>query len=78
MLEESDLPLVQVARSLGIHDSMLRRWRNRVRERGDQAFRDSGRYERSELDRLRRENRRLKQDLDTLKKTLALLDRMRK
>ena len=78
MLEEAELPLVQVARSLGIHDSMLRRWRNQVRERGDQAFGDSGRYDHSELDQLRRENRRLKRDLDTLKKTLVLLERMRK
>ena len=33
--ESSDLPLSQIARSLGIHDSMLRRWRNLVRPVGD-------------------------------------------
>ena len=78
LLDSADLPLVQVARSLGIHESMLRRWRNQVRKRGDKAFSDSGRYEHSELDRLRRENRWLRQDLEMLKKTLVLLEQMRK
>jgi transposase len=78
LAEGSDLPLVQIARSLGIHDSMLRRWRNQVRSKGPSAFDDSGRAERSEVVRLRRENRRLKRDLAVLKKTLPLLERHEK
>jgi len=74
LLENSDLPLVQVARSLGVHDSMLRRWRNQVRALGSAAFDDTGRQERSEVVRLRRENKRLKRDMAMLKKTLAWLE----
>jgi len=76
LLEKSDLPLVQVARSLGVHESMLRRWRNQVKKKGSKAFSDSGRYEHTELEQLRRENRRLKRDLAMLKKTLVLLERL--
>jgi transposase len=75
LLEVSPEPLDQVARSLGIHGSMLRRWRNQVRARGPQSFDESGRQERSEAVRLRRENRRLKRDLALLKKTLGWLER---
>lgn len=74
LAESSDLPLAQLARSLGIHDSMLRRWRNLVRAQGEAAFKESGRSERSEVVRLRRENRRLKRELEVLKKTLPSLE----
>lgn len=78
LLESSDLPLVQVALSLGIHDSMLRRWRNQVRALGSAAFDESGRAERSEVVRLRRENRRLRRELEMVKKTVVLLERLAK
>ena len=78
LAESSDLPLSQIARSLGIHDSMLRRWRNLVRAKGPTAFSESGRAERSEVVQLRRQNRRLKRELDALKKTLPLLERHEK
>ena len=78
LLRESDLPLAQVARRLGIHESMLRRWRNQVKVKGKKAFGSSGRYEDTEVTRLRRQNRRLKQDLEMLKKTLGLLERLQK
>jgi transposase len=76
LLEKSDRPLVQIARELGIHDSMLRRWRNQVRSRGSKAFDEAGRAERSEVVRLRRENRRLKRELEMVKKTLVTLERL--
>ena len=76
LVETSDQPLVQVARSLGIHDSMLRRWRNQVRAKGWAAFDEAGRAERSEVIRLRRENRRLQRDLEMVKKTLGSLERL--
>lgn len=78
LLESSDLPLSQVARSLGVHHSMLRRWRNQVRQRGAGAFSEAGRVERSEVERLRRENRTLRRDLEMLKKTLGLLEKLRR
>jgi len=76
LLDSSDLPLVQVARSLGVHDSMLRRWRNQVRALGSAAFDEAGRAERSEVVRLRRKNRRLQRELEMVKKTLGSLERL--
>ncbi len=78
LVERSDLPLVQVARNLGIHDSMLRRWRNQVRASGSSVFDEAGRVERSEVVRLRRENRRLERELEMVKKTLGSLERLEK
>jgi transposase len=71
LVEESERTLTEVARSLGIHGSMLRRWRTQVRKGGGQAFAESGRQERSELQRLQRENKRLQRDLEMLKTTIA-------
>ena len=78
MAESSELPLAQIARSLGIHDSMLRRWRTQVRAKGPKAFEVSGRAERTEVVKLRRENHRLKREVEILKKTLPLLERHKK
>lgn len=75
LLENSEESLEHVARGLGISGSMLRRWRNQVRSRGAQAFTEGGRMERSELMRLRRENRELKRDLEALKKMQGYLAR---
>jgi transposase len=78
LLESSDIPLAQIARSLGIHHSMLGRWRNQVRAKGSAAFNESGRAQRSEVVQLRRRNRQLKRELEVLKKTLPLLERLEK
>jgi transposase len=78
LLEESDETLSEVARSLGIHETMLRKWRNQLRERGPESFDESGRQERSELMRLQRENRRLQRDLEMLKKTLGYLKTLKR
>ncbi len=71
--EESGKTLSEVARSLGIHETMLRKWRKQVREKGGESFDESGRQERSELLRLQRENKRLQRDLEMLKRTLVCL-----
>ncbi len=71
LLESSDKPLEQVARELGVSGSMLRRWRSQVRERGAESFSEAGMMERSEVLRLRRENKELRRQLEALKKTLG-------
>jgi transposase len=73
LLEESDRPLEEVAKSLGISGSMLRRWRDQVRLKGSESFSKSGHQERSELLRLRRENKDLRRQVEILKKTSELL-----
>lgn len=78
LAESSDLPLAQIALSLGIHGSMLRRWRTQVRTKGPEAFKESGRAERSEVAKLRRQNRQLKRQFEALKKTLPSLERHEK
>jgi transposase len=71
LLESSDKPLTSVARGLGISGSMLRRWREQVRSNGSDFFGESGRQNRSEILRLRREVKDLKQQVEILKKTLG-------
>lgn len=71
LLESSEKPLEQVARGLGICGSMLRRWRAQVRSQGGDFFGESGRQGRSEILRLRRENKELKRQVEILKKTLG-------
>jgi transposase len=74
LLAESKRPVSEVARGLDIHESMLRKWRKQVEERGEDSFDESGRQEMSDRLRLERENRRLKRDLEMLKKTLGYLE----
>jgi transposase len=71
LLDSSDKPLVQVARGLGVSGSMLRRWRAQVSSNGPDFFGESGRQERSEILRLRRENKDLRRQVEILKKTLG-------
>jgi transposase len=71
LLQSSEKPLVQVARELGISGSMLRRWREQVRERGAESYSERGRMERAEVLRLQRENRELRRENEILKKTLG-------
>ena len=71
LLNNSDQPLDQVARGLGISGSMLRRWSQQVKERGVESFLDAGRLERAEVLCLRRENKDLRKQLEILKKTLG-------
>jgi transposase len=76
LLQAGEVPLARVARQLGVTESMLRRWRAQV-ESG-KLFSESGRQERSLVQRLQRENQQLRQDLAALKKTLGLLERGRR
>lgn len=71
LLEQSDQPLELVARGLGISGSMLRRWRDQVRLKGADSFSELGCQNRSEILRLRRENKDLKRQVEILKKTFG-------
>ena len=71
LLEQSDQPLEQVARGLGISGSMLRRWRDQVKLKGAKSFSEAGHQERAEILRLRRENKDLRRQIEILKKTLG-------
>lgn len=64
-----------VAHELGIRPDMLRKWKKKFEDDGDEAFPGSGRQkpEDEEKRRLRRENRRLQMQLEILKKAVAIV-----
>lgn len=72
LLAASDESVSQVARSLGIHDNLLRRWRKQLGAGADMTMNAAGYQARSELVRLRRRCRDLERELAVLKKKMGL------
>ncbi len=58
----------ETARSLGVHDSILRRWKTELAQDGQKAFPGKGHTQDEELRELQRENQRLKETVEILKK----------
>ena len=72
MVMEHGLSFREVANDLGIDRTMLRRWKQKFEEAGDDAFPGNGRpSETDELRKLREENRKLRVERDILKKATA-------
>jgi transposase-like protein len=57
-----------VARELGIHTSMIRRWKEQPGENGDRAFPGNGNPRDEEMAKLRRELKRVKEENAILKR----------
>ena len=75
LARESDLPLAQIARDLGVHKEALRTWvRQDEADRGERSDRLST-LERDELNRLRAENFELRRANEILKAASALFAR---
>ena len=53
-------------------NSMLRRWKQQLQENGKKAFPGKGNPRDEELDRIQRENRRLKEENEILKKAVGI------
>jgi transposase len=70
---EQGYSLSEAARNLGIHPSLLRRWKNQIEQEGKNAFPGKGHMspEEEEIRRLRRENRELRMEREILKKATA-------
>jgi transposase len=71
LLETRDRSGMDVARELGIRQNLLYKWREELKRKGNAAFRGPGRRPASQDDevaRLKRENTRLKEELEILKK----------
>ena len=68
---ESDQPIAQTARDLGVNENTLHTWIGKYHrtERQEKQVNDEHVYE--ELKRLRKENTRLKEERDILKKAAA-------
>ncbi|SDM77464.1 transposase [Catalinimonas alkaloidigena] len=62
----------QVSRDLGIERSLIDKWRRRLSEKGTQAFPGKGKAENEELAQLKRENMRLKEENEVLKKAVGI------
>lgn len=74
LLDQSARPTTEIARQLGIKRTVLYRWRDEVRTKGDAAFGGSGRRltnAEDELMRLRRELALVREERDLLKKAAA-------
>lgn len=79
LVTESGRAIAEVARSLDIHENLLRRWKNQFSEDPGGSFPGKGHLkpEEEELRRLRRENESLKEDREILKKALAIFSKRR-
>lgn len=71
LLEQGDHTAAALAIQLGVRRNQLYKWQEEVHKYGDEAFPGSGRREasdESEVVRLRRELKRVKEERDILKK----------
>ena len=77
LLKAADKPGAVIARELGIPRNRLYKWAQDMESKGPQAFGGSGRPKASddELSRLQRENMRLKEEVEILKKAAAYFAR---
>jgi len=73
LVTEQGYSVAEAARSLGIHETLLRSWKQAHQDKGDQAFPGQGKLPaiEEELRRLRAENKRLLAERDILKKAAA-------
>lgn len=74
MVTEGGHRLSQVARDLDLDPKLIRRWREELKQERAHAFPGKGHQkpEEEELRRLRRENARLQEEREILKKALAI------
>lgn len=72
-VRERGIPAAQVARSLGIHENVLRAWVRQTQDDPEQAFPGRGQMKTSdaELARLQRELKKVTAERDILKKALG-------
>src|SRR3712207_6076803 len=75
LLEESGRPLQAVAEELGIHPNQLRTWRNERLAAGSAEALARQKAEAAELARLRREDKRLEQENEILRRAAAFFAR---
>jgi transposase len=73
LVTEKGYSVAEAARSLGLHETLLRSWKQALEDQGDQAFPGNGNLSplEDEIRRLKAENRRLQMERDILKKATA-------
>jgi transposase len=77
LVSDGRVSVAQAARDLDIHENMLRRWVKELSADPAQAFpgHGQGKPEQLEIERLRRENAKLRAERDILKKAAAYFAR---
>ena len=77
LVTEGGRQATEVARSLGIHENLLRTWKRKYQEDPSGSFPGKGNVkpQEEELRRLQRENANLKEDREILKKALAIFSK---
>ena len=77
LIRERGVSVAQAARDLEIHENMLRRWEKELNVDPMQAFPGHGQEkpEQLEIERLRKENAKLRAERDILKKAAAFFAR---
>jgi transposase len=77
LVTEQGYSVAEAARSLGLHETLLRSWKQAFEDEGDQAFPGKGNLSpfEDEIRRLRAENKRLQMERDILKKATAFFAR---
>jgi transposase len=77
-METLDRPAAEIARELGIRRNMLYKWKEQLDIKGESAFSNKGRPKKenqSQLVTLKQENKRLKEEVEILKKAAAYFAR---
>jgi transposase len=77
LVTEGGRQVADVARSLGIHENLLRTWKRKHKEDPAGSFPGKGHLkpQEEELRRLQRENANLKEEREILKKALAIFSK---
>ncbi len=73
MVTEQGLSVSEVAQDLDVNPNVLRKWKQKMTEQGEQAFPGKGNIsvDQEELRRLHKENRQLRMERDIFKKATA-------
>ena len=78
LMDSANKPVSEIAMELGVKRTLLYRWRDQLRAKGEIAFSGSGRPKNdqlSELAQLKKENAILREERDILKKAAAYFAR---
>jgi transposase len=78
LVNSSDKSVAEIAHELGVRSDQLYRWKRSLEADGSQAFRGNGKVRQDELAELRKENARLKEERDILRKAVAIFSDRRR